>query len=112
MRARDELDRGPGIFELLDQNKVWVSADGRVTPLEEMNVRHRRNLILWLVKNAHSIKFRYELYLTSGPGPSGEMACDAYEQGMQALMDIPDDIWINETKLMRRLRKLERQWNR
>jgi hypothetical protein len=98
------------IHALLAQDQVWQPKDpidGKpVIALPDMLPSHRRNLYAFLHRRADLLKFKHELAMVSGPGPSGDMACDAFDHEMTALFDIPPRVWLDGQPLMRRLREL------
>jgi hypothetical protein len=72
--------------------QIWTTRDGTQIPVSEMTDSHLANAIAYLERTADA-RLAYETAnLLSGPTPTGAMAQDAYEQGMQELFDMtPDD---------------------
>lgn len=110
--TEDQLFRAVTTFwGYLFQDREWRSGDGRVNRLKDLDPRHRRNLIAWLERRAARLKMAYEFSLATGPQPSGEMACDAFESEQAVLWETGDQEWLNSTPLMIRLRKIEAKYN-
>lgn len=99
--------------ELLQQDEVWVDAKGQEHRLEDMDWKHRSNLIPFLRRSAK------ELYLASFfrashsdlmmiEDPSDGVA-SAQDRLMAPFYHHPDpEDWLERTPLMRRLTELEK----
>lgn len=114
--AVDPGTDGPGarrqvrsLLLTLDQAETWTSNDGREQRIEEMDPRHRRNVINWLVRNAEGLKAGEEMLMCTGPQPSGDAACDAFDGELSRLMEMDAQDWLDAKPLMRRLRKVQRK---
>lgn len=107
----DILAECRGTYLLLNQDKVWIDANGKHHQIEAMSVRYKANVSAFLERRAVRLADLYgygEITVTmSDPlAPRGEMAQDALghelEQADKARMADPVG-WLRETKLVRRL---------
>jgi|GEM_PF-2655690 len=73
---------------LLDQDEMWISADGDRIPLADMTPAHRRNVTRWLLVHDTLMRHDWETYEDLHPG-AGTAA------------------WLEAMPLLRRLRDLE-----
>lgn len=92
-----------GMIRLLEQDVWWKPKDGDPVRVEEIDDRWRGNLIRFLERRAERLKFKYELSLITGPQPSGDMACDAFDSACSALFDQSALEWLRDQPLYRRL---------
>jgi hypothetical protein len=103
----ERLDRTTrGLRNLLLQNRFWISKEGVRHPLDQMRPSYARNIIKWLEARAEVL---YEATCVStafNPGPSGEMAQDHYDEGVNQLFDTDPGVWLNQQVLMVALRKI------
>ena len=120
-----------GVYLLLNQDSVWVDAQGKQHALAEMSVRYKDNVVRFIERRAAILAWKYGLgeiesiYAPIGReiigmddnnkprlgalimgGPRGDAACDAVEsfmdEGDRARLEDPV-AWIRTTKLMQRL---------
>lgn len=95
---------------LLDQVEYWQPKDpidGKTRILlTDMAASHRRHLLAWLRRRAEHLKIQCELRMLAGPGPSGDMACDAFDRECEELWEIPARVWIEQQPLVGRLARL------
>ena len=97
------------LYEMLDQNKVWIDGQGVTHELKTMDPMHRDNVLAWLERRVDSLKAGYEFRLLMGPQPGGDAASDCFDAAMDELMDMSDEEWFEELPLVRKLRKLKRR---
>lgn len=89
---------------LLDQDEVWITADGSVVRLVDMDPDHRTNVMRWLERNATGIwNALYAGLGSAGSMLRGEMALDSIDSAMAEMESYPPDVYIRETRLHRRL---------
>lgn len=102
------------LYDLLDQDVIWESKDGKTLLVEQMAPAHIHNLLAWFERRAPAIKSRYDLrFALSGAeplGPSGDMTCDAFESACDELWETPPLVWLNEQPLIKKLRELQRAY--
>lgn len=96
---------------ILQQDEVWVTADGRELRLEEMDAGHRSNLIPFLRGNARTLQAAArEAFYATTPDPYFDDLSDGVANAlarMEAYFDTPAEEWLEWTPLMRRLVALE-----
>jgi hypothetical protein len=102
------------VYELLDQDKIWLTKEGKFLLIDNMAPAHIHNLLAWFERRAFKLKQVYELAMVisgSGPlGPSGDMACDAFDSECEELWNTPELVWLNEFPLIQKLRELQRAY--
>lgn len=107
----DILAQCRGTYLLLNQDKVWVDANGKHHEIEAMSVRYKVNVAAFLQRRAARLADLYSYgeitAVMSGPlAPMGEMAQDAVEVELE-LADkarTADPVgWLLQTALLRRL---------
>lgn len=98
------------IAKILMQDKIWVDRFGREYDLETMDPHYRSNLIPFLRGNAQVLQRHAEAnYL----GSSLAMVDDpsdgvfAAQMALEDLFEVPAEVWLERTPLMRRLVALE-----
>lgn len=96
----------PSVLDLLVQDKIWVTREGRTLTLEEMEPRHRRNTLALLRRKAFGLNLRYFIRYFVGSGPNGEVAQSTFERAADEFIDQKVDEWIDEQPLVRRLAAL------
>jgi hypothetical protein len=89
---------GPTILELLDQTEWWKPQRGPMIRVEAMTDTHRLHTAAWLFKRAESLAAVMAMHVMSGPGPSGDAACDDLDGIVGGLLDHHDE-WMRETEL-------------
>lgn len=94
------------VIDLLEQDKIWITREGQMLTLEEMEPRHRRNTLALLRRSALGLNFRYFMRYFGGPGPNGDMGSLLYERAADEFIDQKVDEWIEEQPLVRRLQVL------
>jgi hypothetical protein len=105
-----------GILHLLEQGLWWRMRDldatdpdggGRVPTvairLEDMTHDHRLALLDFLRRRAPQYKIREDWYYASTPGPSGDMASDAFEAECNRQWATPAAEWIENQPLVQAL---------
>jgi hypothetical protein len=109
----DTLDPPPqrvGAGQLLQQGIWWRmrTSEEEFAPtvpirIEHMGHEHRLALLAFLRRNAPRYKLRADWAMASGPHPSGDMACDAFDDACDELWGTPDAEWIEDQPLVRAL---------
>jgi hypothetical protein len=91
---------------LLHQDEWWQPKVGPMLRIVEMDQMWRHNTAAFLLRRAPRLAAREWALMVadaSGPlGPSGDMACDAFEAELDRLNDDPEG-WLRETPLYRAL---------
>ena len=102
--------RGRPTFKLstLHQSTYWVDVAGARHEISSMSRSYCLNLMRFLDRRAFSLHNRYCYLCASDPGPNGDMANLAWEQGVDELFDMDPLMWLHTTKLYRRLRRRTR----
>jgi hypothetical protein len=90
-------------LQLLDQGTWWMPNEGPPIKIEDMDPSYRINLTRWLFRRAELLKNREVLSLLTGPQPSGDMACDAFDGMVSQIEESNAKVWLRETELMRKL---------
>lgn len=91
----------------LHQDEYWGTEDGRKLRLEEMGQRHLSNVLAMLRRNARGLKFHDDFSLCGIPMPSEHtVAFDDINESIGRQFDMPDEEWLEETRLVFRLRVL------
>ncbi|MER6605871.1 hypothetical protein ABT282_08120 [Streptomyces sp. NPDC000927] len=95
-------DEVPDLVELLDQDEIWVNANGERLRLDDMEPRYCGNVRALLMRNAGSYLDHLMWSMTRGPGPSGDMACDAFDRAFDELLEASNDpeTWMREQPLL------------
>lgn len=91
----------------LDNDETWTTGDGETIALEDMEPRHRRNVLAWLEKRAEALKLADDLSLCSVVGPSGDAASDMFEMSVGQQFEMSAAEWLEEQPLVIALRDLE-----
>jgi hypothetical protein len=109
----DELGPPPqrvGAAQLLKQGIWWRmrTSEEEFAPtaairIEHMDHEHRLALLAFLRRNAARYKLHADWAMASGPQPSGDAACDAFEAACDQLWGTPDDEWIEGRPLVQAL---------
>lgn len=99
-----------GAAQLLKQGIWWRmrTSEDEFAPtapirIEHMHHEHRLALLAFLRRNAARYKLRADWAMASGPQPSGDAACDAFEDACDQLWGTPDDDWIEDQPLVQAL---------
>jgi hypothetical protein len=87
---------------LIDQGEWWQPKVGPMVRIATMTDTHRLHLMRWLERRAPSMATLMMWNMASGPQPSGDAACDAFEAEMDLLQDHPVE-WLHTTELYRAL---------
>jgi hypothetical protein len=95
------------IENLITQDEFWVNREGERILLKDMSCRYKANVHNFLLKRAAHIEFKYAFSFATGPQPSGDAACDAFDYAMQQHMDhvveVGAEQWLREMPLLRAL---------
>lgn len=97
------------ILDQLYQDKTWLDAYGRRRNLEDMPRGHRRNLLALLERQAPRLHDLAATRMMSAAGPSGEAACDAFEDAVEQHDKLIPGEWLAGLALVKRLRELEKE---
>lgn len=99
-----------GASQLLDQGIWWRMRTERdpvdkftsteAIRLEDMTHDHRLALLAFLRRNAPRYKIRADWAMTSGPQPSGDAACDAFEAACDQQWETSAAEWIEDRPLV------------
>jgi hypothetical protein len=102
-----ETEDRPGWYELLHQDEIWIDRDGAEIRLDDMSPRYCGNVLSLVVRAAPSYLERLWFSMASSPGPSGDMASDAFDSEMDRLLDAQKDParWAESTELVQALRR-------
>jgi hypothetical protein len=93
-------------MQLLEQDIWWKPKEKPPLRIEDMEQGHIQNLHAFLLRRAPQLKLRYEMRMFSGPQPSGDAACDAFDDGMSELWRQSPEDWILLYPLMKKLAQL------
>lgn len=93
----------PSTLDLLHQSEIWIDADGNTHQISDMEIRHARNVIRMLERNAERLHLQQGFSFLSGPEPSGDMACDAFDSMMDEFGNMDALIWLRSTDLVQAL---------
>lgn len=86
VRTVAEFEPEPRWVELLEQDEYWIDGLGRIRRLVDMDRSYCGNVREFLLKQAGGFaQWRLQRML-SGPQPSGDMACDAFDSMTEELM--------------------------
>lgn len=100
----DEIRAATPLTTLLHQAETWTDAAGTTWRLEEMDPRHRLNVLNLLTRNRASLEMREAIEQLGGPlAARGDVAA-ADEADCLADRDV--DEWFNRLPLVRQLRAL------
>jgi hypothetical protein len=77
----------------------WTTKDGQEMTLGTMTRRHRQNLMALLERNARRLHDAHVWGMVLGPQPSGDAACDAFEQALDETMRDDPAEWLRGTPL-------------
>jgi hypothetical protein len=102
-----------GATQLLNQGIWWRMRTERdpvdkftsteAIRLEDMTHDHRLALLAFLRRNAPRYKMRADWAMTSGPQPSGDAACDAFEAACDQQWETSAAEWIEDQPLVQAL---------
>lgn len=93
-------------YDLLDQDDVWVTRDGRTIPVEDLSADQCRVLLAWYSERAGVFKAAEESALVSAGMPSGEAAFDMVLGGVMDFVSMTPEEWLSEQPLIFRLQQL------
>lgn len=94
-------------LDIIEQDKVWITRDGRVLRLEEMEPTHRRNTLRLLERKKTQLNLiAFWRYFGSVDGPNGEVAQSCFEREMDRFIYQDLDEWFAQQPLICRLRTL------
>lgn len=71
--------------DLLGQNEIWCNADGQILRLDEMEPDYCARVRAFCLRQAEAAHATLMYEMTLGPGPSGEVAQDAFEAEFDTL---------------------------
>jgi hypothetical protein len=89
---------------LLWQDAWWYPYRRPAIRIAEMEKTHRLNTANWLERKAVKLVREQETRMALGPQPGGDMACDAFERGLDDMREHPVE-WLRGTPLLQALRK-------
>lgn len=92
---------------ILEQEEFWVTASGRRTPLDAMDPTHCANTVAFIKRSLSRLAERDLLAMTLSPGPSGDVACGAFDGAMDELEHIVENAqaWAEGTPLVKALNR-------
>lgn len=94
-----------GVIERFHETRTWHGSDGPVA-IRQMDDEHLLNVIRYLDRRVDEYRTAYGIALfCSGPGPSGDAACDALDQAMAEDARVSDIAWLHSTPLYRALKR-------
>lgn len=94
---------------ILEQDKIWITRDGRVLKLEDMELSHRRNVLRILERRAISFHWRAFMHyfvFPLGGRPNGELSNSVFDRAEDEFLEKKPIVWLREQPLVRRLRTL------
>lgn len=101
------------VYALLAQDVYW-EAEKRPVLIDQMTPAHVHNLLAWLERRASKLHegyiFRVLISASGDYGPRGDMACDAFDHGIEQLDRTAPETWLNEQPLVKKLRELQRAY--
>lgn len=106
--GEQSTDEFPTLLDILNQTEFWGRLAERVR-VDDLTDNRLANVIDYLVRNAASLKFAYELDVLSVPGPNGDAASDCLDSSYSLLLAQTDIEWLEECPLMIRLRELQEE---
>lgn len=97
-------------MRILDQDEFWVTASGSRTRVEDMEVSHCANAYAFVLRRLPLLAAKEVEQMLSGPGPSGDMACDAFDGELARLEHIAFDpaSFVAQSPLMQALERRSR----
>lgn len=93
-------------LDIIEQDKIWITRDGRALRLEDMDPTHKKNVLRLLRSHAVMLNLRQFTRYFVVDGPNGEVAQSIFERTMEAFIRQDLDEWFAEQPLVRRLRAL------
>lgn len=99
-----------GLPDLLDQDQVWVDAQGNVHDLATMDRHHRANLIPFLRRSASTLqRIAEDRYWRSALAFVDDASDGVWgaQLDAEAQFEMPAEDWLERKPLMRRLVELE-----
>lgn len=106
----------PGKFDVrvLNQTVYWINREAEILRLEAMSSVHIHNVIAMLEDNPRHYHFAalVDAFINIAEGlidgsPSREVL--AYDLTGENLADIPPDVWLASTPLMRRMNQIRKE---
>lgn len=91
--------RAAGVYHLLQQDTLWTTIDGTTIPIINMELRHARNCVNFMLRRAGSLQFYYGLALAMLGHPDDHELAIIIDQ----FMDEPPAAWLMTTPLMKAL---------
>lgn len=98
--------RARGVYALLEQDRVWVDAEGTQIPIEEMSITYVENVIGFLERRVEHLAFQHGLGAAEVFG-NYEDAHGFADRALDELWDRQSEDpegWLDSTPLMRKLR--------
>lgn len=96
-------------LDIIEQDKIWITRDGRTLRVENMDPNHRKNTLRMLERHASGLHFRAFMryfVLPIGGRPNGEISNSVLDRAEQAFLEKKPIDWLGEQLLVRRLRVL------
>jgi len=82
-----EFEPEPRWVELLGQDEYWVDGLGRIRRIADMDRAYCENVREFLIRQAGGFAQWQLRRVLSGPQPSGDMACDAFDSMTEELVE-------------------------
>lgn len=107
MEEEETLSFSEDWRQIIHQDVFWIDAGGNRLLLDEMETSHCANVRKWIFLNLSRIAERALMLMALGPGPSGDVASDAFEAEMVELEHIVQNApaWAAETPLVKALER-------
>jgi hypothetical protein len=87
------------MLDLLFQQEWWQPQRGPAVRILDMTDTHRWHTLRWLERRAASLKEAVAWSYATGPQPSGDAACDAFEWALLELDRTEPLTWLRSTEL-------------
>lgn len=86
-------------MEFLKQSKIWITKDHQEIPIKKIKDDHLLKIITFLRERSHALHDKECMEYLSLPRPHGDMAQDAFDEGITVMAEEAPEDWLEEQPL-------------
>jgi hypothetical protein len=90
-------------MEFLKQTEIWITKERQKIPIKKIENAHLLKIIVFLHERAPALHDKECVEFLSLPRPYGEMAQDAFDEGIAVMTDQQPDDWLADQPLYQAL---------